>query len=94
MVVGNKLDQANREVSRDEGIRFAKKHRTLFLETSAKTNEGVKETFDEVVRKILENTHLWDNHSFSDASRFNLDSENNSDHEGNAYCNGVSCSLT
>lgn len=90
MVVGNKLDQTHREVSRDEGIRFAKKHRTLFLETSAKTSEGVKETFEEVVRKILETSHLWDNHSV-DANRIALDGEV---HEGTSYCNGLSCSLT
>lgn len=93
MVVGNKLDQTHREVSRDEGIRFAKKHRTLFLETSAKTNEGVKETFEEVVRKILENNQLWDNLSFPDASRINL-INGAAEHEGAAYCSGVSCSLT
>lgn len=96
MVVGNKLDQSNREVSRDEGIRFAKKHRTLFLETSAKTNEGVKETFEEVVRKILENTELWDDHSVSGASKFNLGGYrggSSSEHEGTSYCNGP-CSLT
>lgn len=92
MVVGNKLDQTHREVSRDEGIRFAKKHRTLFLETSAKTNEGVKETFEEVVRKILENTQLWDNLSVPDASRINLN--RGAEHEGASYCSGVSCSLT
>lgn len=91
MVVGNKLDQTHREVSRDEGIRFAKKHRTLFLETSAKTSEGVKETFEEVVRKILETTHLWDNHSV-DKARINLDGDH--EHEGASYCNGLSCSLT
>lgn len=94
MVVGNKLDQAHREVSRDEGIRFAKKHRTLFLETSAKTNEGVKETFEEVVRKILETRHLWDDHGVSDVSRFNLNGDGDNAHEGNSYCSGVSCSLT
>lgn len=90
MVVGNKLDQTHREVSRDEGIRFAKKHRTLFLETSAKTSEGVKETFDEVVRKILETTQLWDNHAV-DAARFNLGGDQ---HEGASYCTGLTCSLT
>lgn len=90
MVVGNKLDKTQREVSRDEGIRFAKKHRTLFLETSAKTNEGVKETFEEVVRKVLETTQLWDNHSI-DTARFNLEGEQ---HEGASYCNGFSCALT
>lgn len=97
MVVGNKLDQAHREVSRDEGIRFAKKHRTLFLETSAKTNEGVKETFEEVVRKILETTHLWDNHSVvSDSTRLHLNNggDDSAQHEGTSFCNGFQCSLT
>lgn len=90
MVVGNKLDQTHREVSRDEGIRFAKKHRTLFLETSAKTSEGVKETFEEVVRKILETPHLWNDYSVSDATRISLSNEQD---EGASYCNGL-CSLT
>lgn len=60
MVVGNKIDQANRELSRDDGFRFAKKHRTLFIETSAKTSEGVRDAFEEVVRKvnILTNENL------------------------------------
>lgn len=91
MIVGNKIDQPNREVSRDEGIRFAKKHRTLFLETSAKTSEGVKETFDEVVRKILEATHLWDNHMTADPSRINL---YRNDEQDASYCSGLNCSLT
>lgn len=52
MVVGNKIDMSNRELNRDDGFRFAKKHRTLFIETSAKTNEGVRDAFEEVVRKV------------------------------------------
>lgn len=52
MVVGNKIDQPNRELSRDDGFRFAKKHRTMFLETSAKTSEGVRDAFQEIVRKV------------------------------------------
>ncbi|CAD7087282.1 unnamed protein product [Hermetia illucens] len=60
MVVGNKIDVQSREVSREEGFKFAKRHRTLFLETSAKTSEGVKEAFEEVVRKILETDSLWE----------------------------------
>lgn len=92
MVVGNKIDQPNREVTRDEGIRFAKKHRTLFLETSAKTNEGVKETFEEVVRKILESSQLWDNLMSSDPTRFNLN--RGADEPEVSYCSGLNCSLT
>lgn len=60
IVVGNKIDVDRREVSRDEGLRFAKKHQTIFVETSAKTSEGVGDAFDEVVRRILETEGLWD----------------------------------
>lgn len=60
MLVGNKIDIQQREISRDEGLRFARKHRMLFIETSAKTSEGVKDAFEEVVRKILETDGLWD----------------------------------
>jgi len=60
MVVGNKIDSPNRELTREDGFKFAKRHRMLFLETSAKTSEGVKETFEEVVRKIIETDGLWE----------------------------------
>ncbi|XP_055389287.1 ras-related protein Rab-18-B [Condylostylus longicornis] len=59
MVVGNKIDLP-REVSREDGFKFAKRHRILFLETSAKTSEGVKDVFEEVVRKIIETDGLWE----------------------------------
>lgn len=52
MIVGNKIDSADRAITRDDGFRFAKKHRTMFIETSAKTNEGVRDAFEEVVRKV------------------------------------------
>ena len=34
---------------------------SLFIETSAKTSVGVRETFQEVVEKILDTPELWDN---------------------------------
>ena len=53
MLVGNKIDQENRrEVSRDEGARFAKKYSMLFIEASARTREGVQIAFEELVRKV------------------------------------------
>lgn len=90
MVVGNKIDRPNREIDRDEGIRFAKKHRTLFLETSAKTSEGVKDAFEEVVRKVLETTDLWDRRS-TGMGTINLNGTG--DHgETHSYCAGL-CSM-
>ncbi|KAK9821954.1 hypothetical protein WJX81_002268 [Elliptochloris bilobata] len=55
MVVANKVDkQTEREVSRDEGAAFARKHGCLFVETSAKANVAVGQAFEELVRKVLE----------------------------------------
>lgn len=60
MVVGNKIDQTNRQVVREEGEKFAKRNQMMFLETSAKTNQNVSTAFEELVRKILETENLWD----------------------------------
>jgi len=60
MLVGNKIDKDNREVSREEGLKFARKHRMLFIEASAKTKEGVQCAFEELVEKILQTPGLWE----------------------------------
>merc|ERR1712139_474627 len=44
-LIGNKCDLARREVSYEEGERFAKENGLTFLETSAKTSEHVEEAF-------------------------------------------------
>ena len=44
--------QDKREVSRDEGLKFARKHHMLFIEASAKTKEGVQCAFEELVEKV------------------------------------------
>ncbi|EFP08398.1 hypothetical protein GCK72_011740 [Caenorhabditis remanei] len=61
MMVANKIDMPNRVVSREEGLKFAKRHRTLFIEASAKTREGVQCTFEELIEKIIQTPDLWDN---------------------------------
>lgn len=63
MVVGNKIDQTNRQVQREEGERFARRNQMMMVETSAKTNQNVSSAFEELVRKILETDHLWDERS-------------------------------
>ncbi|KAJ3212296.1 hypothetical protein HDU83_008429 [Entophlyctis luteolus] len=79
MIVGNKIDKGeggNRAVSRKEGEAFAKRMGTLFIESSAKSKEGVKEAFVEVVRKILETPELYQKHAARPtANTVNLDSQ-------------------
>lgn len=58
MVVGNKVDIEDRQVSREEGLAFARQQSTLFVESSAKTSTGVQQTFEELIRKILETPEL------------------------------------
>ncbi|NXD85161.1 RB18B protein, partial [Halcyon senegalensis] len=60
MLVGNKTDQPGREVERREGLQFARKRSLLFIETSAKTRDGVQHAFEELVIKILQTPGLWD----------------------------------
>ena len=46
MLIGNKSDlESEREVSTEEGSRFAKRHNLLFFETSAKTAQNVEKSF-------------------------------------------------
>jgi Ras-related protein Rab-18 len=53
MLVANKIDKPGREVSKDEGLKFARKHSMLFIEASAKTKEGVQIAFEELVEKVI-----------------------------------------
>lgn len=45
ILVGNKMDSQAREVTYEEGKRFAEAHKMRFFETSAKENENVTELF-------------------------------------------------
>ena len=55
-LVGNKSDlKDNREVSYEEGAAYAKSHKMLFLEASAKTGENINDIFEMSVKKIAKN---------------------------------------
>ena len=40
-------------MSKEEGLKFARKHSMLFIEASAKTKEGVQIAFEELVEKVI-----------------------------------------
>ncbi|KAK4536315.1 hypothetical protein CDCA_CDCA08G2340 [Cyanidium caldarium] len=52
LIVGNKTDTKQRQVTRDEGQRLAREVGALFIETSAKTSDGVARAFELLVSKI------------------------------------------
>jgi Ras-related protein Rab-18 len=58
LLVGNKIDKENREISREEGAKFAKQHSMIFIECSAKTKLGVQQAFEELVQKVSNNSSL------------------------------------
>jgi len=60
MLVGNKCDLEDRVVSKDDGIKLARKHQMMFIESSAKTREGVQCAFEELVEKVIQTPGLWE----------------------------------
>merc|ERR1719159_71890 len=58
MLVANKVDLPDPQVTRQEGEEFAFANSMMFIETSAKTRQGIKNAFEEVVFKILDTPSL------------------------------------
>ncbi|CAF4537551.1 unnamed protein product [Rotaria magnacalcarata] len=88
MLVGNKIDcEDKREVTRDEGAKFARKYSMLFIEASARTREGVQIAFEELVRKIIQTPSLWQNEQKITVDTINLnDSENSNQPQQGCSC--------
>jgi Ras-related protein Rab-18 len=93
LLIGNKTDQSNaRQVAKSEAAQFAREHEMLFIEASAKTQEGINQAFDELIAKILETPQLVnDGNSNSNANnkgKIKLESDFESDNNSN---NGTVC---
>ena len=55
-LIGNKSDlESQRDVTYEEAKQFADENGLMFIETSAKTGEGVEEAFLETARRIFSN---------------------------------------
>ncbi|XP_058457714.1 ras-related protein Rab-18-B-like isoform X2 [Malaya genurostris] len=62
IIVGNKIDCApDRTVSFKDGNSFASAHGTMYTETSALTNAGVRDAFLKVAQKIMETSNVQNN---------------------------------
>ncbi|NXY43941.1 RAB18 protein, partial [Ceuthmochares aereus] len=89
MLVGNKIDKENREVDRNEGLKFARKHSMLFIEASAKTCDGVQCAFEELVEKIIQTPGLWESESQNRGVKLSSKDEG---YGGGGACGGY-CSM-
>ena len=49
-----------RVVTKEEGMKCARKHHMMFIEASAKTREGVACAYEELVEKIIQTPALWE----------------------------------
>ncbi|KAF7457744.1 putative ras-related protein Rab-2 [Cryptosporidium felis] len=55
ILVGNKSDLDRREVTTEEGIKFAEQNGLMFIETSAKTSHNVEDAFIRISEAIYNN---------------------------------------
>ena len=54
IIVGNKIDKENeREIEKNDALKFAEDNKYKYFETSAKTGEGVDDTFRDMAKQIL-----------------------------------------
>ena len=88
IILGNKNDLTNiREISKEEISEFIKTNNYKIIETSAKTGEGIKEAFEDLVDLIFENKtedEIYNLYCPNYDKRRLLDKQNNEN--SNAQC--------
>lgn len=84
MLVSNKVDLGEHAVTRDEAEEFALNNQMMFIETSAKTRQGIKQAFEELVQKILDTPSLLQSSTSAAAKGQTLK-------DGGAKADGCAC---
>ena len=69
LLVGNKIDLPNREVTNEEGFNFAKERNMKYFETSAKTGFGIREAFHQLYKDIYDLHTILDNKNEGDKNQ-------------------------
>eukprot|EP00331_Platyophrya_macrostoma_P032407 CAMPEP_0176455248 /NCGR_PEP_ID=MMETSP0127-20121128/30496_1 /TAXON_ID=938130 /ORGANISM="Platyophrya macrostoma, Strain WH" /LENGTH=143 /DNA_ID=CAMNT_0017844813 /DNA_START=208 /DNA_END=639 /DNA_ORIENTATION=+ len=76
ILIGNKSDLTNeREVSYEEGEKFAKKNNLMFLETSAKTAHNVEQAFFQTAEEVLKKVETGELDPSNEISGIKMGSE-------------------
>ena len=52
ILIGNKMDESNRQVSKEEAEKYAKDHNMMYMETSAKTGENAELFYTQLILHI------------------------------------------
>ena len=63
VIIGNKADEHNREVTTEEGKEFATLNDALYIETSAKTGLNINRLFEMTLRACLEKERASENNN-------------------------------
>lgn len=72
ILVANKIDLENREVSQDEGMGFADKYKMSYFETSAKSGVGVDLIFKNIGIKLMKEFDKFGNEIESESHNISL----------------------
>jgi len=92
LLIGNKNDLLNREVTYDEALYFSIQHNLLYIETSAKTYDNIDNAFNlitnEIYNKILNNIYKIDdsNNGIKLGPLHNNNNNNNNKHKNYICC--------
>ena len=86
LLVGNKIDLKQREVSVEEATTFARKQAMMYIEASAKTNTKIQQAFEEVVQKILDTPKLLEEAGYGLGGLSGAGMRLDSDSASASYC--------